>query len=264
LKQIINHKRKLSAFIPVQNVEDIIEECLESIKWVDEIFIVDAFSTDNTVDICKRYPKVKMVQHEYENSGAQRIWGMPQVTHDWVFIIDSDERCNAELRQEIQTVLTMNTISMDGFWVNIKTKFLGKLQNHDRNLGHCGMRLVRKETYKNFVLKRVHSKLVVKNAGKIINKKAFLEHEPIRDFSDHLKKMIRYSEWAAADMYENGVRTKWYHFIFRPIFKFIIHYFFKLGFLDGLRGLILCQIAAILVFMKYYKLYFIARELSEK
>ena len=249
------NKRKLSAFIPVQNVEDIIEECLESIKWVDEIFIVDAFSTDNTVDICRKYPNVKIVQHEYENSGAQRIWGMPQVTHDWVLIIDSDERCNAELRHEIQAILTMNTINVDGFWVNIKTKFLGKLQNHDRYLGHRGMRLVRKETYKNFVLKRVHSKLVVKNAGKILNKNAFLEHEPIRDFSDHLKKMVRYAEWAAADMYERGIRANPIHFMFRPLGKFIIHYFFKRGFLDGIRGLILCKIAGLSIFLKYYKLF---------
>jgi len=247
--------RKLSAFIPVQNVDEIIEDCLESIKWVDEIFIVDGFSDDKTLDICKGYPNVKIVQHKYENSGAQRSWGMPQVTHDWIFIIDSDERCNMELRNEIQAVLSQDKISVDGFWVSIKTKFLGKLQNHDRYLGHRGMRLVRKETYKNFILKRVHSKLVVKNAGVIGNKKAFLIHEPIRDFSVHLKKMIRYAEWAAKDMYEQGIRSNLFHFIFRPIGKFVIHYFIKRGFLDGIRGLLLCKIAALSIFLKYYKLF---------
>jgi glycosyltransferase involved in cell wall biosynthesis len=250
-------KRSLSAFIPIQNVEDIIEDCLESIKWADEIFIVDAFSTDNTINICKRYPNVKMVQHKYENSGAQRIWGMPQVTHDWVFIIDSDERCNEELRSEIQKVLSMDKVGVDGFWVNIKTKFLGKLQHHDRYLGHRGMRLVRKETYKNYVLKRVHSKLVVKNTGRIQSKHAFLIHEPIRDFSTHLNKMIRYAEWAAQDMAEKGIRANPYHFLFRPLGKFFLHYIVKAGFLDGLRGLILCKIAAFSVFLKYYKLYHI-------
>ena len=261
---MINSRKKLSAFIPVQNVEDIIEECLESIKWVDEIFIVDAYSTDRTVEICNRYPNAKLVQHEYKNSGAQRIWGMPKVAHDWVLIIDSDERCSDELKNEIQRILSKDSISVDGYWISIITKYFGKLQYHDRSLGHSGMRLVRKGMVNNYVLKRVHSKLVIKNAGKIKNRNAFLIHEPIRDFHDHFKKMIRYSEWTAADMYEDGVRAKWYHFTFRPILKFIIHYFFKLGFLDGLRGLILCQIGAISVFMKYYKLYFLSRELSEK
>ena len=257
-------RRKLSAFIPVQNVEDIIEECLESIKWVDEIFIVDAFSTDKTLEICHRYPNVKIVQHEYENSGAQRSWGMPQALHDWIFIIDSDERCNEELREEIEKILEKEKIDVDGYWVSIKTKFLGKLQNHDRALGHSGMRLVRKKTYKNYVLKSVHSKLVVINAGRIKNKNAFLVHEPIYGFSSHFKKMVRYAEWSAQDMYENGIRAKCYHFVFRPLFKFIVHYFIKLGFLDGMRGLILCQITAIFVFMKYYKLYFLSRKLSKK
>ena len=257
-------RRKLSAFIPVQNVEDIIEECLESIKWVDEIFIVDAFSTDKTLEICHRYSNVKIVQHEYENSGAQRFWGMPQASHDWIFIIDSDERCNKNLREEIKKVLEKEKIDVDGYWVSIKTKFLGKLQNHDRALGHSGMRLVRKKTYKNYVLKSVHSKLNVINAGRIKNKNAFLVHEPIRGFSSHFKKMVRYAEWSAQDMYENGIRAKCYHFVFRPLFKFIVHYFIKLGFLDGMRGLILCQITAISVFMKYYKLYFLSRKLSKK
>jgi len=253
-------RRKITAFIPVQNIEDIIKDCLESIKWVDEIFIVDGFSTDKTLKICRQYPNVKIIQHEYENSGAQRSWGMPHVTHDWIFIIDSDERCNKELQDEIQNVLSMDKISVDGFSVNIKTKFLGKLQNYDRYLGHRGMRLVRKETYKKFVLKRVHSKLVVKNAEKIINKKAFLIHEPIRDFSEHLKKMIRYAEWAALDMYEKGIRANPFHFLFRPFGKFIIHYFIKRGLLDGIRGLILCKIAAYSVFLKYYKLYHIQKK----
>ena len=261
---MINSRKQLSAFIPVQNVEDIIEECLESIKWVDEIFIVDAYSMDRTVEICNRYPNVKIVQHEYKNSGAQRSWGMPQVSHDWVFIIDSDEICNKQLKIEIEKILSKEKINVDGYKVSIKTKFLGKLQHHDRSLGHLGMRVVRKESYKNYVLNRVHSKLVLKKVDKINNKKAFLIHEPITKFSSHIWKMIRYAEWAAEDMHENGIRARWYHFVFRPMFKFFIHYFIKLGFLDGMRGLILCQISAISVFMKYYKLYFLSRELSKK
>ena len=124
---MISSRKKLSAFIPVQNVEDIIEECLESIKWVDEIFIVDAYSTDRTVEICNRYPNVKLVQHKYKNSGTQRIWGMPQVAHDWVLIIDSDERCNKELRDEIQRILSKDSINEDGYWIYEENEELNKI-----------------------------------------------------------------------------------------------------------------------------------------
>ena len=72
--------------------------------------------------------------------------------------------------------------------------------------------------------------------------------------------MIRYAEWAAQDMYDKGVRVNAFHFLFRPIGKFVIHFFIKKGFLDGIRGLILCKIAAFSVFLKYYKLYHIQNQ----
>ncbi len=256
----MQRKHKISAFIPVQNVEDIIEKTLDTITWVDEIFIVDAFSTDKTVEICKRYPNVKIVRHEYENSGAQRYWGMPQVANEWVFIIDSDERCSPELKTEIEKILSQEKIEYDGFIVYVKTKFLGKLHNHEFNLGHYGMRLVRRETYKTYELLNVHSRLRIKNHSFIKNKKAYLEHEPIRDFKQHIYKMARYAEWSAKDMYNKGKRAKWYHFVFRPPYKFFHHYIILGGFLDGIGGLILSGIAGIGVFLKYYALFFMEKK----
>lgn len=256
-------KHKVSAFIPVQNVEDIIEDCLKSITWVDEIFIVDSFSTDRTVEICKKFPKVKPVQHEYINSGEQRKWGMPQVAHEWVFIIDSDERCTPELRKEIEKILSMDDIPYDGYNVPIKTKFYGKLLYHDTFLGCGGKRLVRKKLHKNYVMKRVHAKLKIDRLTWIKNKKAYIIHIPIRDFKTQWQKMIRYATWAAEDMYETGKRVHWYHFSIRPLFKFLQFYIIRRGFIDGLRGLILCGLGGIAVFMKYYKLYEIRHNKSK-
>ncbi|MBC8383151.1 MAG: glycosyltransferase family 2 protein [Candidatus Cloacimonetes bacterium] len=248
-------KNKISAFIPVQDVEDIIEDCLKSITWVDEIFIVDSFSKDRTVEICRKFPNVKIVQHEYENSGAQRTWGMPKVSNEWVLIIDSDERCTSELQAEIEKILAIEKIPFDGYLVYLKTKFFGKIQNHDRQLGYQGMRLVRRESYKEYTLRSVHSTLDIKNRSRIKNKDAYIIHIPIRDFKSHWNKMVRYATWQANDMFQKGKKANLFHFIFRPSYKFIHHYFFRLGFLDGIRGLILCWIASISVFMKYYKLF---------
>jgi Glycosyltransferases involved in cell wall biogenesis len=253
-------KNKISAFIPVQDVEDIIEDCLKSITWVDEIFIVDAFSKDRTVEICRKFSNVKIVQHEYENSGAQRTWGMPKVSNELVLIIDSDERCTPELQTEIEKILAMDKIPFDGYLVYLKTKFLGKIQNHDRNLGYQGMRLVRRESYKEYNLRSVHSTLDIKNRSRIKNKDAYIIHIPIRDFKSHWNKMVRYATWQANDMFQKGKKANLFHFIFRPSYKFIHHYFFRLGFLDGIRGLILCSVASISVFMKYYKLFVMRNE----
>ena len=251
----MEHRRKLSAFIPVQNVEDIIEDCLESIKWVDEIFIVDAYSTDNTLNICRKYSNVKIVQHEYENSGAQRSWGMAQVAHEWVLIIDSDERCTVELRKEIERILMMDEIPFDGFNVYIRTQFFGKLLTHKTYLGWAGKRLVRRDMHQNYILKKVHSYMKIDKLAWIENKDAYLIHIPIRDFRIQWEKLIRYSRWHARDMYDSGKHVHWYHFTVRPFFKFFQFYFIRRGFMDGVRGLIMCAIAGISVFMKYYKLW---------
>jgi len=180
---------------------------------------------------------------------------MPQVANEWVFIIDSDERCTPELQKEIESILSMETIPYDGYEVYLRTKFFGKIQNHDRYLGYIGMRLVRRESYKEYTLRNVHSTLDIKNRSKIKNRKAFIIHIPIRNFKQHWKKLIRYTTWQAEDMHKKGKNANLLHFLFRPLYKFTNHFFFKLGFLDGVRGLILCSIAAISVFMKYYKLF---------
>ena len=248
-------KHKLSAFIPVQNVEDIIKECLDSITWVDEVLIVDAFSTDKTVEICQQYPNVKIVQHEYINSGEQRLWGMPQVAHDWVLVIDSDERCSPELREAIEEILSQDTIAYDGFLVKIKTKFMGKILKHPTYLGGGGKRLVKKELYKNYIIKRVHSKMKIDNKTWITKKNAHLIHEPIRDFETQWRKLIKYSVWYAEDMFEKNVKISAFHFTVRPFLKFFQYYFIRGGFRDGLRGFLLCSVAGISIFMKYYKLW---------
>lgn len=82
---------KLTALIPCRNESANIRDCLESVKWVDEIFVVDSFSTDDTVDICRQYTD-RVVQHEYISPALQKNWAIPQATHPWVLIVDADGR----------------------------------------------------------------------------------------------------------------------------------------------------------------------------
>jgi glycosyltransferase involved in cell wall biosynthesis len=250
-------KHKVSAFIPVQNVEDIIEECLDSVSWVDEIFVVDGFSTDRTVELCRRHPKVRLVQHAYENSGAQRAWGMPQVAHEWVFVIDSDERCTTELQAAIEQVLARDTIVEDAFRVAIRTEFLGRLLRHKAYLGYRGNRLVRRELHATFAPQRVHAGMRPRRWAWIPGR-AWLVHKPIRSLESHWRKMFRYATWSAEDMRERGVRARWYHFTVRPALKFLHFYLLRGGFRDGLRGLTICVLGGITVSLKYLRLYELA------
>src|SRR5437773_8582617 len=95
----------LTAIVTTLNEEENIRECLESLAFADEILLVDSFSTDGTVGIARAIPRVRVVQHEYFGSAAQKNWAMDQVTTPWILIVDADERIPEPLAREISTVL---------------------------------------------------------------------------------------------------------------------------------------------------------------
>ena len=104
---------KLTVIVPCCNNEAIIRDCLESVKWADEILICDSFSTDKTLDIAREYSD-RIIQHEYINSATQKNWAIPQAGNEWVFIVDTDERITDELRDEVVSVLK-NQGESEGF-----------------------------------------------------------------------------------------------------------------------------------------------------
>src|SRR3989338_9752750 len=106
-------KAKITVLVPTYNEEKNIRDCLESVKWADEIFIVDSFSSDRTLEIAKEYTD-RIIQHEYINSAAQKNWAIPQARYEWVLIVDSDERVTKELREEIEKVLSDSSDDFKG------------------------------------------------------------------------------------------------------------------------------------------------------
>src|ERR1041384_174604 len=94
----------VSVLLPTFNCERLVRAPLESVKWADEILVVDSFSSDETLSICKEYG-ARIVQHEYLNSASQKNWALPQCKNQWVLQIDSDETLEPGLREEIEQVL---------------------------------------------------------------------------------------------------------------------------------------------------------------
>jgi glycosyltransferase involved in cell wall biosynthesis len=117
-------RQKLTALIPCFNEEYNIEECLKSVSWADEIFIVDSFSTDRTLEIAQKYTD-RIVRHEYINSTAQKNWTIPQASHEGVPIVDCDERVTPELRDEIINLLNNEGLK-DGYWIFRKNYLMNK------------------------------------------------------------------------------------------------------------------------------------------
>jgi glycosyltransferase involved in cell wall biosynthesis len=242
-------REKLTAIIPAFNEEANIGACLESVSWADEVVVVDSFSSDSTVDISKGHG-VQVVQHEYENSAAQKNWILPRVSNRWVLIVDADERVTGPLRDEILKLLEGERL--DGYWIRRRNRFLG------REIRFCGwqrdkvLRFFDREKGR-YQEKHVHAE--VRIDGRTGYLREYLLHDSYKSFSSYLSKLDRYTEWGAKDAASSGRVRVIPRLLFRPVARFLRMYLFQLGFLDGLTGFVLCVLAATSVFIKYAKLW---------
>ena len=243
---------KLTVMVPARNEEAHLRDCLESVKWADERFVVDSFSTDKTVEIAKEMG-ARVVQHEYVNSAAQKNWGIPQAANDWVFILDADERVTPELAEEIQAVMALPAEQRAAAYsVYRRTFFFGK------EIRHCGwdtdsvIRLFDRNRAR-YPQRWVHANMQVN--GRVEDFKGKLLHYTYDSLDQYLEKFERYTTWSAKDLAERGRRASLLNMLGRPIFRFMKMYFIRLGFLDGAAGAVLCGLAAASVFTKYAKLW---------
>ena len=240
-------RNKLTVIVPTYNEEENISQCLETVKWADEIMVVDSGSTDATLSIARRYTN-RILQHEYINSATQKNWAIPQATHPWVMILDSDERVTPHLRREIKT--TLEKPAHQGYSIGRLNHFLGYPLRYggwgpreDRNI-----RLFMRDKGR-YEDKKVHADVVIQ--GTVGHLKLPLIHHSYRNLDQYFQKMERYTQWAAIDIYNKGKPVKWHHLILRPLGDFIRLYFLKLGFLDGLPGLMIALLSSYYVMVKY-------------
>jgi len=240
---------KLTIIVPTRNEEHNIRECLESASFADELIVCDSFSTDRTPQIALEYTP-NVVQHEYVHSAAQKNWIIPQAASEWVLILDADERITPELRTAIQNAIGQNRF--DGFRIARRTHFLGKL------IRHCGwghdhpLRLFRRDNGR-YQDRAVHANVILQ--GRLGAIREHLVHYTDRDLRNWFEKFDRYSSLAAADMFRRGIRTRWWHLLFKPPARFFNMYILKLGFLDGFHGLLLCALASMSPVARYAKLW---------
>lgn len=244
-------REKVSILVPTFNEERSIRACLETVRWADEIVVVDSFSTDRTVEIAREFTD-RILQHEYVNSATQKNWAIPQVAHPWVMIVDSDERVTPELRDEILGVLE-NGRGLDGFRIRRANHFLGK------RVRFCGwqhdavLRLFRRDLGR-YLPREVHADVVIEG-GRVGWLRGRLLHYTFDSFEQYLRKFNRYTTWASGDRAKRTRQVRWHHLALRPAWRFFRQYVLQLGFLDGLTGLVICSLAAHSVFLKYAKLW---------
>ncbi len=222
-----------------------IRAILENVKWAEEIMIVDSFSTDDTLDIAREYTDF-IVQHEYINAAAQKNWAIPQATHDWVLIMDADERLPAELQAEIQQ--TLEAPDKSAYRLRLHNYFMGKRVRYSGWQNDTVVRLFKRDECR-YEEKYVHADMITQ--GEIGELQHPYLHYTYRDMAHFLAKMERYARWSAIDYAPKTPRVTLYHLWVKPAFRFFKHYFLKLGFLDGKVGFVISKIMAWGVFLRY-------------
>jgi glycosyltransferase involved in cell wall biosynthesis len=240
---------KLSVIIITLNEENNLRRCLESVKWADEIILVDSGSADGTKKIAAEYG-AKIFDVEWKGFGPAKEFALAKAKGEWALSIDADEEVSAPLAQEIRRIINDNA-SYDGFLIPRRTMFLGKW------IKHCGwrpdrvLRFFRRKSGK-FDSAVVHE--AVKINGTVGTLKGELLHYSYPDFDAVLRKYNLYSVLGARKMHEAGKKASLFDLTVKPPAAFVKHYVVKLGFLDGWRGLLISAMTAATVFMKYANL----------
>jgi glycosyltransferase involved in cell wall biosynthesis len=242
---------RVSVIIITKNEEKNISPCLETVKWAGETIVIDAYSTDRTVEIAKQY-NVKVILKEWEGYSAAKNFAIEHASFDWILSIDADERVPRELVEEINRIIESPGIKYNAYKVGRKAYFLGKW------IKHCGwypgyvVRLFKRDIG-HYSGSRVHERLEI--SGEVGKLKNDLIHMTDLNLNHYFFKYNNYTSLAALDLNDKHRRFKISDIIFDPLFTFVKMYILRLGFLDGLHGFILCVLSASYVFTKYAKLW---------
>jgi glycosyltransferase involved in cell wall biosynthesis len=237
---------KITVIIPCYNNEEIIRDCLETVKWADEILVCDSYSTDRTLEIVKEYTD-KIIQHKYINSAIQKNWAIPQAKNEWVLIIDTDERVSLELKNEILSILKSHT-DFDGFKIPRANYSFGKYLKHGGYWPDYQLRLFKRDKGM-YQPREVHAHMIVD--GKIGYLKNPIIHLPERRVSQVIEKyFLRYAKWEAKERLKRE-NPSIFKLIFSPPAVFTYRYILKMGFLDGVAGFVAACFWTIYIFLTY-------------
>jgi glycosyltransferase involved in cell wall biosynthesis len=243
---------KLSAVVMTYNEERKIERCLRSITWADEIVVIDSYSTDRTIEICRRFTD-NIYQHPWPRDYAQqRNIGNRHTTHDWVLSLDADEVMTENLRKEIFDLLSGNP-DADSYGIPRLEYFAGKWITAGGWVPQYKFYLNRKSTGE--WVSPIHERFVTRG------EKGFLKnpilHDGMGTFETLLDKFNHYNSIEVAGELKSdpAKRFSLIKAILKPLERFFARFILKRGYKDGIHGFYIAAVIAINYFLKECKIY---------
>jgi len=242
---------KLSGVIITYNEEEHLEKCLSSlVDVVDEIIVVDSYSSDRTQTICEKY-NVTFIQQKFLGYKEQKNFAVEQANFDYILSLDGDEALSDTLKRSILKV--KSDWKHLGYYTNRKNNYCGQWIYYSDWYPDKKLRLFKKHSgeWKGI---NPHDSYKLKNNAKSGALKGDLLHWIYRDYEEHKQKVEQFSTIASKAYFDLGIKASLFKIIFRPSWAFFKAYFLRLGILDGVNGWRICKQTFIVTFLKYYKI----------
>ena len=256
MRKLPPFKSSISAIIIARNEEENLSRCLQSLKWVDQIVVVDSGSTDRTVEIAKAHGAEIFVE-EWKGYAIQKNSALQKARGDWVLSLDADEELSAEAQDEIRDIIRKDDSLMQAYALRRKVHYLGKWIRHGDWYPDHVVRLWRRSAGK-FEGGRVHESLRIQGAVRCLRSEIL--HYSYRNVEDQKARIRKYAELWAQDRFEGKQPFRWLDLCLRPPLRFLRAILLKSGWLDGWRGWLIAWLCAQEVYRKYRNL----RELERR
>lgn len=217
---------------------------------VDEIVVVDSYSTDKTEEICKEF-KVNFIQHEFEGHIQQKNWAKEQAASHFVLSLDADEALDENLSASIREV--KQNWSADAYSMNRLTNYCGKWIRHTGWYPDVKVRLFdrRKGEWGGL---NPHDRFIVNESSSVMHIAGDLLHFSFYTREEHLQQIHKFSTIGANALLQKGVKSSWLKILIKPLARFIKAYLIFKGFLDGKEGFTISRLSAYANYLKYTKL----------
>ena len=241
----------LSLVVITKNASNSLDKCLQSADWIPNKIVVDSGSTDDTIEVAKRFG-AKVIHQDWLGFGPQKQFAVMQAPTDWVLCLDADEFLSHELSKSLQALFEQKEL-LDAYKFPRSNKFLGRFLKHGEGYPDWSLRLFNKGKAR-WSDDLVHEKVVANDGPlKVGELTGDLMHESGESVSHYIEKQNRYTDIQANLMIESGKKVSFSRLIFSPLMRFVKFYVVKRGFLDGLPGFVHITIGCFAAFLKYLK-----------